>query len=56
MAQKRPNRQMRMRVRFLILLIVVAGFVLVAGRLFYLQVINSLRSIREKPIRTRPRI
>ena len=32
---------MRMRVRFLILLIVVAGFVLVAGRLFYLQVINS---------------
>ncbi|MGI6170600.1 MAG: penicillin-binding transpeptidase domain-containing protein [Butyricicoccus sp.] len=41
MAQKRPNRQMRMRVRFLILLIVVAGFVLVAGRLFYLQVINS---------------
>ena len=41
MAQKRPNRQMRMRVRFLILVIVVLGFVLVTGRLFYLQVINS---------------
>lgn len=41
MAQKRPNRQMRFRVRILILLIVVLGFVLVTGRLFYLQVIDS---------------
>ncbi|MDO5548203.1 MAG: penicillin-binding transpeptidase domain-containing protein [Eubacteriales bacterium] len=41
MAQKRPNRQMRFRVRILILLIVVVGFVLVIGKLFYLQVINS---------------
>jgi stage V sporulation protein D (sporulation-specific penicillin-binding protein) len=30
-----------MRIRFLILLVVVVGFALVAGKLFYLQVINS---------------
>ena len=41
MAQKRPNRQMRMRVRFLILVIVVLGFVLVTGRLFYLQIVKG---------------
>ncbi len=41
MAQKRPNKMMRRRITFLITVFVAIGFVLVAGRLLYLQVINT---------------
>lgn len=41
MAQKRPNKMMRKRIRFLIAAFVAVGFVAVAGRLLYLQVINT---------------
>ncbi|MGM9630830.1 penicillin-binding transpeptidase domain-containing protein [Butyricicoccus sp.] len=44
MAQKRPskpNKRMRQRVSFLIAVFAVLGFVVVAAKLFYMQVINT---------------
>ena len=43
MAQKRPskpNKSMRQRVSFLILVFAVLGFVVVAAKLFYMQEIG----------------
>lgn len=44
MAKKRPtkvNKIMRSRLTFLIVVVAILGFVVVAGKLFYLQVINT---------------